>query len=227
MAIKKRTSQRKLGRDGKYRGIFKREIRSVDSEDNPAEVIKGLSEIALRSSFDPGERLEYIEEFFVSIIEDHGIEVKKPYSYQDAYPVGDESEGTIAALVASRIESGSPGLEPVGLAGDILTYCYLLRGHIKDKNISEITRWSMQLQRKIDQYSFAQWELPARIGEAVSIGGEKGGRDKAKLQALEIEKRNKNIIKGFNKGIPTSVIAKQESLNIRTVQKVVKPFRNK
>ena len=117
VASKKRTEQRRIGTGRNYRGIFKREITSVDSEDDPAEVRKGLSEIAERSLFDPGERLEQVEDFFISVIEDDGTEVKKPYNYQDAYPVGDESKGTIAALVASRIESGSPGLEPVGLAG--------------------------------------------------------------------------------------------------------------
>jgi len=173
--MKKETIQPRIGKDGKYLSIFIMEKWFLESSDKPEDIQEGLKEMAERTAFVPEEVIAECQKFFIQVIEDHGIEIKKPYNFRDFYQLNNNSEGDITFLVKQDLGMEAWELEHLGMAAKILERCYILRGAIDEKNISQIVRWAMLLQVTIDRYNFKQWELPARVGIGRILSGKDVG----------------------------------------------------
>jgi len=221
--MKKKTIQPQIGADGKYPSVFKKEMRSWASS-GPDEFESGMREHFDRTRPNVKETIAIYEEQALAIIERQGHKFNKPYNYFDVYK-HDLGEYLITDKIKAEIGTEDWHMTYSGRAAEILNQCQQLKSSIEGGNLENTARHAMLLQREIEHLNFKQWDLSARIGEGVQLkmskAAEKGADTKRKINSS----RNLEIIKLFNAGTPTSIIALRYGLSISTIQRVVKPHR--
>ena len=250
MKTKEITLQRNIKHKGKeYKGIRKI-IKSSGiklTKDNAPEewesVMKDYADNVV--IFNARDRVSEYELEALSFIEDHGIYVHKPYDYSDQYliyegkvsysPKGVYHDKNIAGgkfhqidgVVKHILNDKAWKLEPLGMAANILNYCYLLKLFLERDNLNLIVEYSMKLQKEVVLLDFSPWELPARIGDNASISGKAAATISAKERKEKTKLGHERIIALFKEGLRTSVISKRTGLGVRQIQKIIEPYRKK
>ena len=219
----KKTIQPRIGTDGKYSSIFKKEVRSWASSD-PDEFESGMREHFDRTRANVKETIAIYEEHALAIIERQGHKFNKPYNYFDVYK-HDLGEYLITDKIKAEIGTEDWHMTYAGRAAEILNQCQQLKSSIEGGNLENTAHHAMLLQREIEHLHFKQWDLPARIGEGVQLKMSKAAENSADTRREVNSSRNLEIIKSFNSGTPTSIIALRFGLSISTIQRAVKPHR--
>ena len=242
---------RGVGPKGKKEGIFKRKIEKgprldeIESTEAKEKHVKGVFNSILALPIAETLIADY-EAQSISIIERHGIEIKKPYKLNDKYLVDGKnisffkppqkfdnkefegkSVGDIYGAVARYINKPEWMLEPLGRAAAILKFCEDLRQSIKAGSIDRIVNYSMVLQREVDEFNFSSFEYAIRIGLNEQERMSEAAVKSAKARTEENLDRNKRIIRKNDKGVSSANISESEGLSIRQVQKIIKKEKSK
>ena len=223
--MKKKTIQRRVGRKGKYLGLFKKEKRSWSSADSTIEQ-------SFRDFFEAprptvAETIDNYESHALAIIEAKGYQVKKPYRFGDSY-THEKGEAILSGLIEMQIGTDEGSLTELGGAAQILTDCHQLRQSMESGNVENTAHHAMLLQRWYDILEVMQhWEYSTLVGENVRDQRRHSGQEGRKNQKKGVADRNKDIIEDFIEGIPIATISKRYKTGVRNVQKLVKPYRKK
>ena len=217
--MKERKYQRKLPGSGDHLGLFIKKPYSTGKVSDPEKMEEAMKEWFEMMSFDPELLLSETEEFFVQLVEDYGINIKKPYSFCDMYKTGKQSQGDIVTVVKSKaISLIGDDQEIITLAVKILECCYSLRRAITGENISGIIRGAMLLQHNITVYQLVPWERPARVGEAQIEAGHKGTKYTETEKSNWLERYKKLSAEGHSDRSAAAIIESETSATFSSIR---------
>jgi len=173
--MKIKTIQPRIGKGGKHLSIFKKEMRSSGKISDPAKMEDFFKEFVANPTPSLLETINRYEEHALAIIEKHGYQFNKPYSFFDVYK-HDRGEYLLTAKVKAEIGTDDWSMTYPGRAAQILSHCQQLRSSMEGGNLENTAHHAMLLQQEVDHLNFMQWDLPAREGERlINIGIKLGG----------------------------------------------------
>jgi hypothetical protein len=206
MKITKRIAQPRIGKDGKYLSLFRKETRSISSLEGE-DIEKGMGELYGTGSPSNSEIIESYENYALEILEGAGFHHKKPFNFLDCYVIdgGEYSYFSPDGFKTAKELAEAQNLKPSGLltgvvdrilndpdwdmtipgrAAKILNYCHFLKHSMKQGNIEDTVHNSMLLQQEFDTLNFMAFEECTRIGESRQGSGKaigEGNRGKERL----------------------------------------------